>query len=212
MYTNSGIYSILNEKNQCIYIGSTLNFKHRKNQHFSALNLKKHNNNKLQNAWNKYGSMHFSFNVIEECDEKLLLEREQFWINFYQSYKNKLGYNLNRFADRKRLSDTTKNKISKNHKKFWKNKEFSKEHKEKMNKNSSRFWKDKKLSEHHKNKLSQSHKKILIQLDISGNIINEFNGIKEASEKTGFSQIGIQQVASGYKRKSIYGYSFKYKN
>jgi group I intron endonuclease len=212
VHIKSGIYSILNEKNQCIYIGSTLNFKHRKNQHFSALNLKKHNNKKLQNAWTKHGSMHFSFNIIEECNEKLLLEREQFWINFYQSYDNKTGYNLNKFADRKILDDNTKIKISKNHKKFWKNKKFSKEHREKMSKNSSKFWKDKKLSEQHKNKLSQSHKKPLIQLDRSGNIISEFTGIKEASEKTGFSEIGIQQVASGYKRKSIYGYSFKYKN
>lgn len=212
MNKKSGIYCIINEINQLIYIGSTLNFKHRKNQHFSALDLKKHPNNKLQNAWNKYGSMHFSFNIIEECDKKFLLEREQFWINFYQSYKNKIGYNLNKLADRNILCNSTKKKISDNHKKFWKNKKFSEAHINKMRENSSRFWKDKKLSIDHKNKLSQSHKKKLIQLDKSGNLIAEFNGIKEASEKTGFSEIGIQQVASGYKRKSIYGFTFKYKN
>jgi group I intron endonuclease len=209
---NSGIYSILNEKNGYIYIGSTFDFKRRKNQHVSALNLKKHNNKKLQNAWTKHGSMHFSFNIIEECDKKFLLEKEQFWINFYQSYKQNNGYNLDRFVDRKIISEETKIKISKNHKKFWKDKKLSKDHKDKMSKNSSKFWKDKKLSTLHKKKLSDSHKKQIIQIDKNGNIIGEFFGIKEASQKTGFSETGIQQVLTKNKRKTIYGYIFNYKS
>ena len=209
---NSGIYSILNESNNLIYIGSTNNLTHRKNQHFSLLDLKKHFNKKLQNAWLKYGRENFSFNIIEECSLEKLKEKEQFWINFYQSFEQDFGYNLVKMADRNIVSEQTKEKISKSHKKYWKNKKFSESHLANMSKSNSKFWKDKKLSVEHRNKLSESHKKILIQIDKFGNIVNEFHGIKEASEKTGFSQIGIQQVAYGYKRKSIYGYTFKYKN
>lgn len=212
MHFKSGIYSIINKTNNLIYIGSTNNLQHRKNQHFSLLSLNKHFNKKLQNSWNKYGFDQFEFNVIEECDLTELKTKEQFWIDFYQSYKSKNGFNLVKIAERIILSDETKNKISKNHSRYWKNKKFAIEHRNNMKKNSNKYWKNKKLSDIHKKNLSDSHKKSIIQLDKNGNLINEFLGIKEAAEKTGFSEIGIQQVLTGYKRKTIYGFIFKYKN
>ena len=208
----SGIYCILNESINLIYIGSTNDLRRRKNQHFSLLDLKKHFNNKLQNAWNKYGKENFSFNIIEECLEHELQLKEQFWINFYQSYKQNQGYNLVKIAERKVLSDETKSKISKNHKRHWKNKKFSKSHLEKMKKNHSGHFRGKKLSPEHVSKLKECHKKKIIQIDSLGNVVNEFLGIEDASKKTGFSAIGIQQVLTKYKRKTIYGFSFNYKS
>lgn len=207
-----GIYCIINKFNNLIYIGSSLNVLHRRSQHFSLLNLNKHFNQKLQNSWNKYGENQFIFQIIEECSFEDLIKKEQFWINFYRSYDSDHGFNLNKICERVILSEQTKIKISKNHSKFWKNKKLSSKHKENMSKNNSKYWKGKKLSAEHKSNLSNSHKKYIIQIDKSGNIINEFFGIKEASEKTGFSEIGIQQVLTGYKRKTIYGYIFKYKD
>lgn len=207
-----GIYSIVNKFNNLIYIGSSADILHRRNQHFSLLNLNKHFNQKLQNSWNKYGESEFMFQIVEECLFEDLTKKEQFWINFYKSYDPSHGFNLNKICERVILSEETKIKISKNHSKFWKNKKLSLKHKENMSKNNSKYWKGKKLSDEHKSNLSNSHKKHIIQLDKFGNIINEFFGIKEASEKTGFSEIGIQQVLTGYKRKTIYGYIFKYKN
>ncbi len=211
MIRKSGIYSILNESNNLIYIGSTNNLAHRKNQHFSLLDLKKHFNKKLQNAWLKYGRENFSFNVIEECAVEKLKEKEQFWINFYQSFRQNSGYNLVKIADRNTISEETKEKISKNHKKYWKNKKFSESHLANLSKSNPRFWKDKKFSEKHIEKLKNCHKKKIIQIDKDGHIINEFLGIDEASKATGFSKIGIQQVLTKYKRKTIYGFSFEYK-
>ena len=208
----SGVYSILNEVTNLIYIGSSNSLFHRKNQHFSLLESKKHFNNKLQNAWCKYGKENFSFNIIEECSVEELQEKEQFWINFYQSYKQNQGYNLVKIAERKILSDETKSKISKNHKKYWKNKKFSESHLEKMRNNCGKHSKGKKLSPEHIIKLKNCHKKKIVQIDSFGNVVNEFLGIEEASEKTGFSIIGIQQVLTKYKRKSIYGFSFEYKS
>lgn len=212
MNKKCGIYSIINKINNIIYIGSSTNLFHRKNQHFSLLNLNKHFNKKLQNSWNKYGEHQFEFNIIEECVSEELIEKEQFWINFYKSYDFKSGFNLTKIAERNVLSEETKQKISRHHSKFWKNKKLNDQHRKNMSKNNSKFWKNKKLSDDHKLKLSNSHKKEIIQIDKSGKIINQFFGIKEASEKTGFSEIGIQQVLTGYKRKTIYGYIFKYKN
>lgn len=207
-----GIYAIINNQNLKIYIGSSNNLKHRKNQHLSLLRKNKHFNKKLQNAWNKYGEECFTFEIIEKCKEKNLSHKERFWMNFYNSYKNQDGYNLDLIKDRKITSEETKRKISLNHAKYWQGKKFSKKHLKKMSENNNKFWKDKKLSETHKKKLSDSHKKKIIQLDKNGNLINEFWGIKEAAKKTGFSEIGIQQVLTQYKRKTIYGFIFKYKN
>jgi len=212
MHIKCGIYSIINKINGLIYIGSTNHLYHRKNQHFSLLNLNKHFNKKLQNSWNKYGHDQFEFSIIEECNLADLKIKEQFWINFYQSYKSQNGFNLVKIAERFVLSDETKNKISKNNSRYWKNKNFSIEHRNNMKKNSNKFWKNKKLSAVHRKNLSNSHKKNIVQLDENGNLINEFLGIKEAAEKTGFSEIGIQQVLTGYKRKKIYGFIFKYKS
>lgn len=40
---------------------------------------------------NKYGIEHFYIEEIEECDDSIVNEREQYWIKYYHSYLN--GYN-----------------------------------------------------------------------------------------------------------------------
>lgn len=100
-----GIYKILNIKTNKFYIGSAISFKRRQRDHFRELNNNSHCNNKLQNAYNKYGSDNFKFIQIEEVTDKTkLLEREQYYLDtllFAQEYiKNndqrflELGYNL----------------------------------------------------------------------------------------------------------------------
>jgi group I intron endonuclease len=76
-----GIYKIINVVNNKFYIGSAVNFSRRKTRHFSELRTNKHNNLKLQNAWNKYGETSFVFAVVEEVQDKaLLLEVENRWL------------------------------------------------------------------------------------------------------------------------------------
>lgn len=94
-----GIYKITNTNNGKFYIGSSVDLYHRKSVHISKLNSNTHDNNYLQNSFNKYNGQGFIFNVIELIEDKnLLIEREQFWIDFYQSYNPDIGYNLCRFA------------------------------------------------------------------------------------------------------------------
>src|SRR3972149_12098174 len=129
---NSGIYSIVNNINNKIYIGSALNFNKRWNLHNSQLNCNKHHSIILQRAFNKYGKDNFTFEIIEYVEDKTkLIEREQNWLDFF-----KPEYNVCKIAGRplgmkhsaeakakmsltrtgmigKKCTDETKDKISK---------------------------------------------------------------------------------------------------
>ena len=89
---NSGIYKILNIVNKKVYVGSTADFTFREQEHFYRLEKRFHHNVKLQNAFNKYGRQNFVFEIIEECSEIQLIERELFWTEKLDSIDN--GYNL----------------------------------------------------------------------------------------------------------------------
>lgn len=87
---SQGIYKITNKINNKIYIGKSTDIEKRWKYHISHYNYEREYNKPLYKAFRKYGVENFSFEIIEEC----LLdidEKEKYWINFYNSYKN--GYN-----------------------------------------------------------------------------------------------------------------------
>lgn len=84
-----GIYKITNQVNGKIYIGQSIDISRRWRQHRNASCYD--SDIPLYKAIKKYGIDNFTFEVIEECDMSLLNERELYWINFYDSYKQ--GYN-----------------------------------------------------------------------------------------------------------------------
>jgi predicted GIY-YIG superfamily endonuclease len=90
----TGIYRILNTKNSKSYIGSSVNIESRWKQHINSLKAGKHRNQYLQRSFNEHGIEIFSFSVVEITSKKELLEREKYWMDFYKSCDNKLGYNL----------------------------------------------------------------------------------------------------------------------
>lgn len=111
----SGIYIITNKVNSKIYVGSGVDAFRRWREHKSDLNLNRHNNGRLQNAWNKYGSEAFYFEIVEFCDKFILLAREQFWIDATCCYDRNIGYNIVRIAGRNighKLSEETKKRMS----------------------------------------------------------------------------------------------------
>lgn len=89
----TGIYKITNTVNGKCYIGQSTNLGKRIKKHIDTLLNGSNRNEHLQNAYNKYGAGCFTIEIIEECDENSLDEREIFWIDFYKSYDKDNGYN-----------------------------------------------------------------------------------------------------------------------
>lgn len=87
-----GIYKIENIVNGKVYIGQSVNIYNRWQNHKTKLKLNKHYNTYLQNAWNKYGENNFNFEIVEICDESALSDKEIYYIDYFDSFKN--GYNL----------------------------------------------------------------------------------------------------------------------
>lgn len=83
----SGIYIIISGCGK-VYVGSAVNLKTRYMTHRRALLINKHDNSRLQNYFNKYGSSSLTFKVIEFCDRGRLIEREQFYIDQLGPYFN----------------------------------------------------------------------------------------------------------------------------
>lgn len=90
-----GIYMIFNKDNWKVYIGQAVWINRRWKRHKTELRNHYHRSGHLQKAWNKYGENAFVFNVIEECmnDKQVLKEREQYWIDFFDSANPERGYN-----------------------------------------------------------------------------------------------------------------------
>lgn len=118
------IYKIVNTFNGFLYLGSSLKTLKRWNNHLYALRHGIHDSSLLQNAFNKYGEDAFRFEVLEYIDnptKENVIAREQYWLDYYQSYERDKGYNTCRKADspigvertpehRQKISDTLKRK------------------------------------------------------------------------------------------------------
>ena len=91
--TESGIYQITSICNGRIYIGSSKNLEQRKKNHFRCLKYNRHENNKLQRAYNKYGVDNFTFEVLLYCTPDNCLLYEQFCLDNLNPY-----FNINRTA------------------------------------------------------------------------------------------------------------------
>ena len=88
------IYKIVNLINNKIYIGQTTrNIQIRMREHISKAYDTK-DNLYIHNAIRKYGENNFIIEIIEQIDNNLLDEREQYWISYYNSYNSENGYNL----------------------------------------------------------------------------------------------------------------------
>jgi DNA-binding MarR family transcriptional regulator len=91
-----GVYKIRNKENNKIYIGSTsVRFLTRLSNHVRCLFGNKHHSIHLQNSYNLDRNIDkFEISIIEVCDKTECIVREQIWIDFYQSYNDKYGYNI----------------------------------------------------------------------------------------------------------------------
>lgn len=93
-----------------IYIGSSVNIISRWKNHKIELALNKHGNIVLQNHVNMYGIEDLHFTILHRCEEKDLLNNEQYFIDKDNPY-----FNICRIAKSRlgcKVSDETKKKMS----------------------------------------------------------------------------------------------------
>lgn len=91
-----GIYTFINKINGKRYIGQSTDIGRRYYQHsINSLNSNTlEYNSYFYKAIRKYGFSNFSFEILEECEEEKLNEREKYWIEFFNSNNQEFGYNL----------------------------------------------------------------------------------------------------------------------
>lgn len=90
-----GIYKYTNKENGKIYIGRSIDIYRRKWEHLNRPSQYSY----FDSVITKIGEDKFDFEVIEECSEDELKDREKYWINFYESCvldNRTKGYNLTR--------------------------------------------------------------------------------------------------------------------
>lgn len=88
-----GIYKITNNINGRIYIGQSVNISQRWKDHRTKINSSYEYNTPLKRAFRKYGINNFTFEIIETCSKDELDEKEQYYIEFYNSLTPN-GYNI----------------------------------------------------------------------------------------------------------------------
>lgn len=141
------IYKITNPKGK-IYIGCTIDFKRRLSE-YRRLGIV--GQTKLYNSLIKYGYDNHKFEIIEECNDKILHEREIYFIKYYDCIEEGLNIRLGNRTGA--LTEDTKKKISKalkGRKVTWDSKgpkgyKYTEEQKQKMRKPRINKWEREKL-------------------------------------------------------------------
>jgi group I intron endonuclease len=227
-----GIYKITNPNGNS-YIGQSRDIEHRFYYYrLSSDWIKKQR--KLYNSLKKYGYENHVFEVIEECSEEIINEKEIYWIDFYNSVEQ--GLNLKYGGIGGRHSEETKQNISKSlmgkkqsketiekrsqKLKGQKRSEYTKQLMSDSKKNFEITWGNK-ISEAKKNstyrhpketmdKISQSHSKPIEQYTPDGILLNTYPSAMDAMRQTGIKNDNISQNLRG-NSKSAGGFVWKYK-
>lgn len=175
-----GIYVIKNSINGKIYVGKSKNCYYRLHQHMTDIKIDNRNYNEnphLLNAVKKYGSDNFEYYLVEKFNiedpnlEKLLAEKELYWMKELNSLDPNKGYNLRWDSEGKCFcSDETRKKIGKRAKKDWE-RGCHDDHSEKL----KTYWKDNEDRKLQQSKLMSKIKTkwTYIIYDPDGNLITE---------------------------------------
>ena len=91
------VYIIRNLVNHKVYIGQTKNLQQRKAVHFCT--ARKGDCRHLYTAMRQYGFENFIFEVLEECVDELINQREKYWVTKFDSFNREKGYNLTSGGD-----------------------------------------------------------------------------------------------------------------
>lgn len=201
------IYLIINNINGHKYIGKTTqSIKKRWQEHLNDSKKEDCETRPLYRAIRKYGAENFSIEEVERCDVTTLSEREQYWIQYYNTYED--GYNATLGGDGRIVLDY--DEIIK----VYLMRHNATEVARVLNCSKDSVYKILKLNDipivSSAEIAKERNSKKVIQYDKSGNFIKEYSSAKEAELVMGNTQRHIVDVANG-RRKSAYGYIWRWK-
>jgi group I intron endonuclease len=225
LFKTSGIYVIRSILDNKKYIGSTINLLDRYNKHNRQLKLNINECLKLQNYVNKYGINNVLFDVLEFCEKEKLIEREQYYFDKLKPELNICKKANSTFG--RTLSEESKKKISlsKIGKPGWnkgipmldhvkeairksnKNRKISEETKGKLRRENigNKYAFGYQWPEERKKSFAKLMSKPVMQYDLNGMFINEYNSRIEAGrqnnidpENISYCIIGKWKTAGGF--------------
>ena len=201
------IYKITNRKNQKIYIGKTLlTPEARFKEHIKDHQKKEEENRPLYRAMKKYGVENFFIETVEECEEKDINEREKYWIEYYGSFKN--GYNATIGGDGTRYADYDLiYSLYQEEKTIDEIKKIT-SHSEKTIRTALNVFNITKEERIERARKNLSKQVAMLNKDTE-EILKVFMGTREAGRYLNKHHQHINEVCLG-KRKSAYGYKWKY--
>lgn len=202
------IYKITNLVNQKIYVGKTTKtIEERWKTHWADAQRVDIRNRPLYKAFNKYGKDNFKIECLEECSIDMLDDRETYWIEHLGSFK--YGYNATIGGDGKHYADY--DLIYNLYQQGYNNKEIAK---------ITGYDKDTVMKAIYLHDITHeeivAHGRMVIQHSVAQldkntcEIICIYPSLKEAYKALNKEQSGhIAAVCNG-KRKTAYGYKWKY--
>jgi group I intron endonuclease len=208
------------DKNQPFYIGIGTDNSYRRSR------SKCNRNRYWKNITNKYPN--YIIEIIEECLVHQLHEREYYWKMHYKSVEN--GLNCDYFDNsggprseetKRRISEGTKGKKRSEETKQKLKKPKTEEHKQNISKAKQNISEEtkrkisesklgKKWSEEHIKNIIKGKQKPVLQYDLEGNFIKEWEGVKVAAAYLGCDPTTITANLRG-KTKKGFGYIWKRK-
>lgn len=178
-----GIYKITSPSGK-VYIGQSIDIDRRFGE-YKRLVQKIKKQPRLYQSFMKHGVENHIFEVIEHCDFIKLNIQERYWQDFYNVIGNK-GLNCNLVSNEnlnQKISEETRKKMSLS----GKNKIITEQHKLNIKNNHYSLKpdfispvKDKKLSKEHLSKIIDKLKIPVLQYNLEGIFINEFESAAEA--------------------------------
>ena len=201
------IYKIYNDVNDKLYVGATTySIEKRFKEHCQEYKRTRSSNRKLYVAMNKYGINKFHVELIEETTNPE--EREMYWIEYYNSFKN--GYNSTKGGNGKKSIDYEE--IYSLFQEGYNSKEIS----QILNCCEDTCFEA--LNQYNVSKQERQQrgreviKHSILQLDKNTlEVLNTFSSVEDACTYLGKQPSGhIADVCNG-KRNTAYGYKWKYK-
>jgi group I intron endonuclease len=214
----SGIYKITNPKGR-VYIGQAINIEKRKSSYRRGHSISQR---RLYNSISTYGYDQHIFEVIEQCPIEELNTRERYWQEYYDVLSETgLNCKLTKIGDKSGVhSEETKKKQSKANI----GKTISQDIRDRIsktlkgnipwNKGATGLYRQTEESNSKRStsgKLASTVAKEVLQYDKEGQFIQEWSSARQVGIQLGKqSGSAITECCQG-KRKTIYGFIFKYK-